>query len=64
MSGDLVLAVGGQPVASLAQFYRRLWALGNAGVEVPLDIVRDGRLAEVIIESDDRSKFYLTPKLH
>ena len=63
-SGDLVLAVGGQPVASLAQFYRRLWALGAAGVEVPLDIVRGGRLAEVTIESADRSRFYLAPKLH
>ncbi|MEK9753244.1 MAG: S1C family serine protease [Rhodospirillaceae bacterium] len=63
-SGDLVLAVGGQAVASLAQFYRRLWALGDAGVEVPLDIVRDGRLAEVTIQSADRTKFYLAPKLH
>jgi len=63
-SGDLVLAVDGQPVASLAQFYRRVWALGDAGVEVPLDIVRAGRLAEITIESADRAQFYLAPKLH
>jgi S1-C subfamily serine protease len=63
-AGDLVLAVAGHPVASLAQFYRRLWALGEAGVDVPLDIVRSGRLAEVTIESADRAKFYLAPKLH
>lgn len=63
-SGDLVLAVDGQPVASLAQFYRRIWALGTAGVDVPLDIVRSGKLAEISIESADRSAFYLAPKLH
>lgn len=63
-SGDLVLAVAGEPVASLAQFYRRLWALGNAGVEVPLEIARSGRLAEVTVLSADRADFYLTPKLH
>lgn len=63
-SGDLVLGVGGEPVASLPQFYRRVWALGEAGVEVPLDIVRNGRLAEITVESADRSAFYLTPKLH
>ncbi len=63
-AGDLVIGVGGEPVASLGQFYRRMWALGTAGVTVPLDIVRDGRLAEVTIESADRSAFYLAPKLH
>ena len=63
-AGDRVIGVGGKPVASLPQFYRRIWALGEAGVEVPLDIVRAGRLAEVTIESADRAAFYLAPKLH
>jgi S1-C subfamily serine protease len=63
-AGDMVVGVGGEPVASLAQFYRRMWALGAAGVDVPLNIVRDGRLAEVSITSADRSAFYLAPKLH
>lgn len=63
-SGDLVLGVKGEPVTSLAQFYRRIWALGEAGVEVPLDILRGGQLVEIAVSSADRSQFYLAPKLH
>ena len=33
----------GREVASLAAFYRKVWSLGQAGVEVPLTIYRDGR---------------------
>tara|TARA_E500000331_G_scaffold355764_1_gene412102 strand:- start:1687 stop:2664 length:978 start_codon:yes stop_codon:yes gene_type:complete len=63
-AGDLVLAVNGESVTSLAQFYRRVWALGDAGTKVPLDIIRSGRLAEVTIQSADRAAFYLAPKIH
>ncbi|MDO9350099.1 MAG: S1C family serine protease, partial [Deltaproteobacteria bacterium] len=34
--GDLVLTVKGREVSGLTDFYRKVWALGNAGVEVPL----------------------------
>ena len=63
-AGDLVIGVGGEPVASLAQFYRCMWALGAAGVEVPLDIVRAGRIAAISIQSADRDAYHLAPKLH
>ncbi len=63
-AGDLVIGVAGEPVASLAQFYRRMWSLGYAGVEVPLDIVRAGRVSAVSIQSVDRDAFYLSPKIH
>ncbi len=62
--GDLVIAVGGHPVASLAEFYRAVWALGPAGVEVPLTLDREGDLFEVRINSADRGRYLKTRKLH
>ena len=46
--GDLVVSVGGEPVSSLADFFRKVWSLGPSGVTVPLDRSargRDGRSA-------------------
>ena len=51
-------------MASLAQFYRRIWGLGEAGIEVPLDIVRAGRVGSISIQSANRDAFYISPKLH
>ena len=31
--GDLVVSVGGEPVSSLADFFRKVWSLGPAGVD-------------------------------
>ena len=63
-TGDVVLAIAGKETNSLAGFYRRLWSLGNAGVEVPLTIYRDGRTFESRLESADRARFLKGPKLH
>jgi S1-C subfamily serine protease len=63
-TGDIVLAVGGARVNSLADLFRRIWSLGPAGVEVPLSIYREGRTFEVRVTSADRSKFLKAPRLH
>ncbi|MGE0714913.1 MAG: S1C family serine protease [Alphaproteobacteria bacterium] len=63
-SGDIVLAVAGTEITDLAGFYRRLWGLGTAGVEVPLTIHRDGRTFEVAVPSADRRRFLKGPSLH
>ena len=39
--GDVVVDVDGRPVSGLAEMFRSIWALGEAGVEVPLRVVRD-----------------------
>jgi len=62
--GDVVLAVAGAPVNSLAGLFRRVWALGQAGVEVPLLINREGRTFEVSVRSGDRRRFLKGPVLH
>ena len=62
--GDLVLGVAGEPVGGLSDFYRAVWALGPAGVEVPLDVYRDGELVHVAVRSADRRAFLKTPNRH
>ncbi len=62
--GDAVLAVAGREVSSLADFYRAIWALGDAGVETPLTLDREGDVFDVRITSRDRRRFLRTPRLH
>jgi hypothetical protein len=44
--------------------FRKVWALGEAGVEVPLTINRAGRVMEVRVRSGDRRDFLKGPVLH
>lgn len=62
--GDIVLAVNGRETRGLGDFYRRVWSLGEAGVEVPLSIYRDGRAVELRVASADRSRFLRAPRVH
>ena len=63
-TGDVVLAVKGENVTSLASFYRKVWALGQAGVEVPLTLYREGVTFDVRVNSSDRTKFLKAPRMH
>ena len=63
-TGDVILAVNGETVSTLAGFYRKVWSLGQAGVEVPLTLYREGVTFEVRVNSSDRVKFLKTPRLH
>ncbi len=63
-AGDVILAVKGRNVGTLAEFYRAVWALGNAGVEVPLTLYRDGVTFEVRVNSSDRAKLLKGPRMH
>ena len=62
--GDLILEIAGAKPASLADLWRRLWALGDAGVEVPLKLLRKNRIVEARLKSADRSDFLKKPHLH
>jgi len=63
-AGDVILGVDGEPVDDLAVFFRRIWALGDAGVEVPLRIWRDGDTFDMRVNSGDRNRFLKAPKIH
>ena len=62
--GDRILAVDGHAIENLSAFYRRLWALGDAGVDVPLTLEREGDVFDVGIASGDRRRFLKAPRLH
>jgi S1-C subfamily serine protease len=62
-AGDNIHAVAGQAVTSLAEFYRAIWALGPAGVDVPLSVEREGDRFDVTITSADRARFMKSPRL-
>ena len=63
-TGDVILAVQGEKVSSQAQFYRRIWGLGSAGVDVPLTVHHEGVTFDVVLTSSDRAKFLKAPRLH
>ena len=63
-TGDVVLSVAGQSVSTLAGFYRKVWSLGSAGVEVPLTLYREGVTFDVRVNSSDRAKFLKAPRMH
>jgi S1-C subfamily serine protease len=56
--GDVIVAVGGEPIKSQAEFYTRLWARGAAGVDVSLEVLRAGKLQSVTVTSADRDNYY------
>jgi S1-C subfamily serine protease len=62
--GDVILGVNGSKVANQASFYRKLWALGPAGVDVPLTLYREGDTFDVTVKSSDRARFLKGPRLH
>jgi len=62
--GDIVLGIGSTEVATLADFFRRIWSMGNAGAKIPMLIFRDGKTFQLHVESADRGKFLKGPVLH
>jgi len=54
---DMILGVRGEEVKSLADFYRKVWALGGAGVDVPLDILKGSAVQKITVKSGDRYQF-------
>ncbi len=63
-TGDIVLSVAGAEVRDLAGMFRRIWAQGQAGVEVPITVYRDGETMELRVKSGERDRFLKGPSLH
>jgi len=62
--GDLLVEVNEVPIGDLADFYRQVWSLGEAGVEVPLTLLRENKSIGTVIQSADRAAFMRRPRLH
>jgi S1-C subfamily serine protease len=63
-AGDVILAVGGERVTDLTEFYTRLWAQGPAGAPIPLRVQREQDVFDVEIRSMDRSSMLRKPKFN
>src|ERR1019366_254899 len=63
-AGDVILAVKGEKITSQTGFYRKLWALGPAGIDVPLTVYHDGVTFDVVLTSTDRTRLLKAPRLH
>ena len=57
-SGDIVIGVGEDEVTSLADFYRKVWARGAAGVEVPLRVLQGMQVKDITVRSIDRIEYF------
>lgn len=64
--GDIIIGIDGRTVRDLAELYRRAWAQGEAGAEIPLDIVRQGgdepKIERVVVRSIDRIEWLRVDK--
>lgn len=63
-AGDIILAVDGRAVSDLAELYKAMWALGPAGVTIPLKVLREGDAFEVEVRSMDRGALLKKPRFN
>src|SRR5882672_40979 len=63
-AGDIVVAVSGEHVSTLAEFYRRIWGRGGAGVDVPIRVLQGAQLREVSVRSIDRVDYFRASKTY
>lgn len=52
--GDVITGIGGVKTTTLVEFYQRMWATGDAGVTVPLDVEFNGRSRRLDVPSVNR----------
>ena len=62
-TGDLVVAVAGERVQSLAELFRQIWRQGPAGTEIALTLARDGTPIHLQVRSADRYDLLKKPSL-
>ena len=53
-AGDLVLAVDGSKVATLEEFYKKLWDRARPDADVALTILQGAELKTVVLKPVDR----------
>jgi len=54
--GDIIVRLGGQPIAGQVDFYRKLWGVGPAGTQIPLSVLQGAEVRDVTVESIDRAQ--------
>lgn len=59
--GDIIVEVAEQSVDSMADFYRKVWSLGDAGVTVPLTVLSGSEIKRIEVSSADRYRWLRLP---
>jgi serine protease Do len=59
--GDVVLAVDGAPVASLEQFYKKVWAYPSPDAEIRLTVRQESEVKTMTIKAVDRMSTMAKP---
>ena len=63
-AGDIILAVGGEPVRTQAEFYRKIWGRGAAGSSIPLRILQGVEVKDLAVKSIDRVEYFRPRTMH
>lgn len=56
--GDVIVGIGGKALQGQRDFYKQLWAMGKAGVDVPLDVLKGNQVQKYNIKSTDRDSYF------
>jgi len=59
--GDIITAAGGNPVVSMADFYRKVWAQGKPGDMISITVIKGTEVFELAIRSADRYQWLRPP---
>ena len=62
--GDIITHIDGVQPANLADLFRRIWGVGDAGVQVPISVARVNEHHEVLVDSIDRNLLLKSGQLH
>ena len=52
--GDIIIGVNGEKANTLADFYRKVWHQGGAGVTIPLDVLQNNEVRRIDVKSMNR----------
>jgi S1-C subfamily serine protease len=52
--GDVIVGVNGETARDLPDFYRKIWSLGHAGADIPLDVLQNHQRRSVQVHSMNR----------
>ncbi len=57
-AGDIIVGIGGQQIKGQADFYTKMWASGDAGAEIVVEVLKGNRVEKYKIKSINREKHF------
>jgi S1-C subfamily serine protease len=56
--GDVIVGVAGKAIQGQRDFYQKLWAIGNAGVDVAIEVLKGNQVQKYTVKSMDRERYF------